>query len=65
MSQRYFLTNILKVIDGLKSKYPKLVHVRVPICNSAAPLEQDFDTICAALQGSGVSSPVIVNCQVC
>merc|ERR1711923_392102 len=52
------------VIEGLKEKFPNLVHMRIPICNSAAPLEKDFDTICATLQGSGVNSPVIVNCQV-
>merc|ERR1712112_748076 len=44
--------------------YPNLVHLRVPICNSASPLEKDYGTICSALQGTGVSSPVIVNCQV-
>merc|ERR1712147_354920 len=52
------------VIEGLKEKFPNLVHMRIPICNSAAPLEKDFDTICSTLQGSGVNSPVIVNCQV-
>ena len=52
------------VVEKLKEKYPKLVHLRVPICNSASPLEQDYDTILSALVGSGVSSPVIVNCQV-
>merc|ERR1712112_793258 len=44
--------------------YPNLVHLRVPICNSASPLEKDYDTICNALVGTGVSSPIIVNCQV-
>merc|ERR1711872_760556 len=38
--------------------------MRIPVCNSAAPTETDFDTICATLQGSAVNSPVIVNCQV-
>merc|ERR1712098_597842 len=50
--------------DAASEKFPNLVHMRIPICNSAAPLEKDFDTICATLQGSGVNSPVIVNCQV-
>ena len=53
-----------KVVENLKSKYPKLTYIRVPICNSASPLERDYDTIINALVGSGVSSPVIVNCQV-
>ena len=52
------------VVESLKGKYPGLVHLRIPICNSASPLEADYDTICSALTGSGVSSPVIVNCQV-
>merc|ERR1712126_782214 len=41
---------LTKVVENLKSKYPNLVHIRVPICN--------------ALVGTGVSSPIIVNCQV-
>ena len=53
-----------KVVENLKTKYPNLVHIRVPICNSASPLEKDYDTICNALVGTGVSSPIIVNCQV-
>ena len=52
------------VVEKMKEKYPNLVHLRVPICNSASPLEKDYDTILSALVGSGVSSPVIVNCQV-
>jgi len=38
--------------------------VRVPVCNSAAPLEGDFDTLVNALVGTGINTPVIVNCQV-
>merc|ERR1711915_971588 len=58
------VTTLSKVIEDLKTKFPNLVHMRVPVCNSASPLEKDFDTICATLQGSSVNSPVIVNCQV-
>merc|ERR1712152_77189 len=29
------------VIEGLKEKFPGLVHMRIPICNSASPLEKD------------------------
>merc|ERR1712088_543993 len=54
----------LKVVDvGKKEKDPGLVHNRVPVCNSAAPLEPDFDTICNALCGTNVNAPVIVNCR--
>merc|ERR1712088_445809 len=52
------------VVEGLKEKFPGLVHMRIPICNSAAPLETDFDIICNTLLGSAVNTPVIVNCQV-
>merc|ERR1712010_291100 len=34
------------------------------ICNSASPLEGDFDALCTALIGTNVNCPVIVNCQV-
>ena len=58
------LTTLSKVMEGLKEKYPNLTHNRIPVCNSAAPLEPDFDTICNALLGTNVNAPVIVNCQV-
>merc|ERR1712145_3942 len=58
------LTTLSQVIEGLKEKFPGLVHMRIPVCNSAAPTEADFDTVCKTLQGSAVNSPVIVNCQV-
>merc|ERR1712209_40400 len=52
------------VIEGLKEKFPGLTHNRIPVCNSASPLEADFDTLCGALLGTNVNCPVIVNCQV-
>merc|ERR1712018_1034381 len=58
------LITLSQVIEGLKEKFPGLVHMRIPVCNSAAPVEADFDTICKTLQGSSVNCPVIVNCQV-
>merc|ERR1711931_187482 len=58
------LATLSQVIEGLKEKYPGLVHMRIPVCNSAAPIESDFDTVCKTLQGSAVNCPVIVNCQV-
>merc|ERR1712060_102684 len=58
------LITLSQVIEGVKEKFPGLVHMRIPVCNSAAPVEADFDTICKTLQGSAVNCPVIVNCQV-
>merc|ERR1712001_738643 len=52
------------VIEGLKEKFPGLVHMRIPICNSASPLEKDFDTLCSALVGTSINTPIILNDQV-
>merc|ERR1712106_1261924 len=58
------LKSLSQVVEGLKEKFPGLVHWRVPVCNSAAPLESDFDIICKTLVGTGINTPVIVNDQV-
>jgi len=58
------LITLSKVIDGLKEKFPGLVHMRIPVCNSAAPLETDFDILVKTLIGSNINTPVIVNDQV-
>jgi len=58
------LKSLSQVIEGLKDKFPGLVHWRVPVCNSAAPLESDFDIICKTLVGTAINTPVIVNDQV-
>merc|ERR1712158_263337 len=58
------LTTLSRVIEDLKATFPGLTHNRIPVCNSAAPLEPDFDTLCNSLLGSNVNAPVIVNCQV-
>merc|ERR1712142_871592 len=58
------ITSLSSVIEGLKAKYPGLVHMRVPVCNSAAPLETDFDIICNTLLGSNINTPIIVSYQV-
>jgi len=58
------LKSLSQVIEGLKEKFPGLVHWRVPICNSAAPLPADFDIICKTLVGTAINTPVIVNDQV-
>merc|ERR1711876_60932 len=52
------------VMEAAKEKFPGLTHIRVPVCNSAAPNEVDFDTICQALVGSNINTPVIINDQV-
>jgi len=58
------LKSLSEVIEGLKAEFPGLVHWRVPVCNSAAPLESDFDIICKTLIGTKINTPVIVNDQV-
>ena len=58
------LKTLGEVVEGLKADFPGLVHVRVPVCNSAAPGVADFDTICEALLGSGINTPVVINDQV-
>merc|ERR1711887_50862 len=58
------LKSLSEVIEGLKDKFPGLVHWRVPVCNSASPLESDFDIICKTLVGTAINTPVIVNDQV-
>merc|ERR1712033_74004 len=58
------IKSLSEVIEGLKEKFPGLVHMRVPVCNSAAPLETDFDIICETLVGTSINTPIIVNDQV-
>merc|ERR1712211_93035 len=58
------LITLSQVIEGLKEKYPGLVHWRIPVCNSAAPLETDFDIMCNTLVGTSINTPVIINDQV-
>merc|ERR1711973_517873 len=58
------LKSLSEVIEGLKDKFPGLVHMRVPVCNSAAPKEEDFDIISDTLVGSAINTPVIVSDQV-
>merc|ERR1712106_712738 len=58
------LVTLSNVIEGLKAKFPGLVHMRIPVCNSAAPLESDFDILVKTLVGSNINTPVIINDQV-
>merc|ERR1711878_108245 len=58
------LKSLSAAIEGLKEKYPGLVHWRVPVCNSASPLESDYDIMVKTLVGTSINTPVIVNDQV-
>merc|ERR1712037_433510 len=58
------MKTLSQVIEEVKAKFTGLVHMRVPVCNSAAPLEADLDTICQTLVGTNINTPVIVNDQV-
>merc|ERR1712050_399255 len=58
------IKSLSQVIEDLKDEFPGLVHMRVPVCNSAAPQESDFDIICNTLVGTSVNTPIIVNDQV-
>merc|ERR1711950_6174 len=58
------LKTLDNVIEGLKEAFPGLVHLRVPVCNSAAPSIADFDTICENLVGTSINTPIIVSDQV-
>merc|ERR1711910_85696 len=58
------LKTLSEAMEAAKADFPGPVHLRVPVCNSASPNEVDFDTICQALVGSNINTPVIVNDQV-
>merc|ERR1712062_835219 len=58
------LKTLDSAINNAKADFPALEFIRVPVCNSAAPNEVDFDTICQALVGSNINTPVIINDQV-
>merc|ERR1712025_1123594 len=58
------LKSLSAAIESLKEKYPGLVHWRVPVCNSASPLESDYDIMVKTLIGTSINTPIIVNDQV-
>merc|ERR1712059_4222 len=58
------LVTLQEVVDGVKEKFPGLIHLRIPICSSASPNIADFDTICHGMVGSAINTPIIVNDQV-
>ena len=58
------LKTLSAVIEGVKADFPNLVHMRVPVCNSAAPMEADFDIIVQTLVGTSINTPIIISDQV-
>merc|ERR1712183_936535 len=58
------LVTLSSAVDKLKEQFPGLTMVRVPVCNSAAPTEADFDAMCSTLVGFAINTPVIINDQV-
>merc|ERR1712050_518152 len=58
------MKTLSEVVEGLKADFPGLVHMRVPVCNSASPLKTDFDIMCETLVGTSINTPIIVNDQV-
>merc|ERR1711994_297522 len=58
------LKSLSQVVEQMKEKFPGLVHWRVPVCNSAAPLETDYDIMVKTLVGTSINTPIIVNDQV-
>merc|ERR1712042_77340 len=58
------LKTLSEAMEAAKADFPGLVHWRVPVCNSASPLETDFDIICNTLVGTAINTPVIVSDQV-
>merc|ERR1711977_434271 len=58
------LKTLSEAMEAAKADFPGLVHWRVPVCNSASPLETDFDIICNTLVGPSINPPVIVTDQV-
>merc|ERR1711893_435549 len=58
------IKTVAAAMEAAKEKFPGLRYIRVPVCNSAAPNDVDFDTICQALVGTSINTPVIVNDQV-
>merc|ERR1711981_1521119 len=58
------LKTLSEAMEAAKADFPGLVHWRVPVCNSASPLETDFDIICNTLVGTSINTPIIVTDQV-
>ena len=58
------IQSLSSVIGAAKEKFPGSVHMRVPVCNSAALLEAYFDIVTNTLLGSAINTSVIINDQV-
>merc|ERR1712001_708903 len=56
------ILSLSKVIENMKEKFPGLVHMRVPVCNSAAPLETDFDIITDQVGLSRATTGCVIAC---
>merc|ERR1719220_3361401 len=54
----------VRVSHMMSKSFSKGAPMRVPVCNSAAPLENDFDIMCETLTGTSINTPIIVNDQV-
>ena len=54
-----------KVIEGLKEKekFSGLINMRIPVCNSAVPLETDFDIFIKTLIETNTINLAIINDQ--
>ena len=54
-----------KVIEGLKEKekFSGLINMRIPVCNSAVPLETDFDIFIKTLIEINTINLAIINYQ--
>ena len=40
------IDTLSSIIENLKGKFPGLIHMRIPVCNSASHLETDLDILC-------------------
>ena len=58
------IKSLSEVVAEVKKEYPGLVHIDLPMCNSASPLEEDFDVITGALVGTAINTPVILSDQI-
>merc|ERR1712123_362518 len=58
------LKTLSEAIEGVKAKFPGLIHMRVPVCNSAAPQEADINIMCQTLVGTNINTPIIISDQV-
>ena len=46
------IDTLSSVIENLKGNFPGLIYMKIPVCNSASPLQTCFDIRCNNLEGS-------------